>query len=636
MTVKNLEVDRGRDVPTNLTASLPLVDISPTKSRSLLRFHFLTVAILILSCLVYPNPSTASSTPPPFLDVAAESGLSFTHFNGMTGDFHFPEMTGQGAAFFDYDNDGDLDVYLVQGAMLDSSKPPSETLFPYSGKGMPRDRLFRNDLLGSSGNKSLANSNSGSRFTDVTDESGIKSFGYGMGVATGDFNNDGWIDLYVTNYGSNLMLQNNGNGTFSDVTSKTQTGDDRWSTSASFVDYDRDGWLDLYVTNYVQYSVSKKIECFAKSSRRDYCGPSGFTADSDRLFHNRGNGTFEDVTAKSGVGRVAGAGLGVATADFDGDQWPDLYVANDGQPNFLFLNQRDGTFRDDALFAGVAVNREGKPEASMGVYVADHDHDGDQDIFLTHLAGETNTLYVNDGSGLFEDRTVETGLGAGSLPSTSFGTGWLDVDTDGWLDLVIANGAVRTLETLARKGDLYPLDQPNQLFRNLGNGRYRETSAEAGNLFSSQEVSRGMAIGDFDNDGDADLLMTNNNGPARLMRNTSAAAKPWIGLRLLTGKPGRDALGATVKVELGNGQVILRRVTADGSYASAHDPRVLFYLGASPKNPGKIDSLEVLWPDGKREIFPAPRTHSYVTLHQGTGTPAKAEASEKTSQEKAS
>ena len=584
----------------------------PRAKKRQLRWLPLVASTVVFGAL----PNSAPAATELFSDVAPQVGLDFVHFNGMTGQFHFPEMTGQGAAFLDYDNDGDLDIYLVQGAMLDKGKSPSDALFPHRGEGSPRDRLFRNDLT------TRPDGEARLRFADVTEASRIRSLGYGMGVATGDFDNDGWVDLYVTNFGPNLLLKNNGDGTFSDVSAKSLQDDGRWSTSAAFVDYDRDGWLDLYLSNYVQYSTSKKIECFAKSSRRDYCGPSGFRADGDRLFHNRGDGTYEDVTAKSGIGRTAGAGLGVAAADFNGDLWPDLYVANDGQPNFLFLNQRDGTFSNDALFAGVAVNREGKPEASMGVFAADHDHDGDQDIFLTHLAGETNTLYVNDGTGLFEDRTVESGLGATSVPSTSFGTAWLDVDTDGWLDLAIANGAVRILEPLARRGDPYPLDQPNQIFRNLGKGRYRDVSAQAGEAFGLAEVSRGLALGDFDNDGDTDLLAANNNGPVRLLRNPSKTAKPWMGLRLLTGKPGRDALGATVRFVLGDGQAIARRVTADGSYASAHDPRILFNLGGGAQK--GVQSLEVWWPDGMKEVFPPPPTDRYVTLRQGSGKADKA------------
>ena len=429
---------------------------------------------LVALCLAVIPISRATAETPLFTDAAADSGLDFTHWNGMSGEYYFPEMTGQGAALLDYDNDGDLDVYMVQGGLLGPGKKRADAMFPYQGAWPPSDRLFRNDL----GAPAEKTGERGLKFTDVTAESGLAKIatGYGMGVATGDFNNDGFTDLYVTNYGSNQLLRNQGDGTFRDVTSAAGVDDPSWSTSAAFFDFDRDGWLDLFVTNYVVFDLGRNPECFAPSSRRDYCGPSAFPGVADRLWRNRGDGTFEDVSVRSRIGAEKGAGLGVVAADFDGDGWLDLYVANDGEPNHLWLNQRDGTVRDEALLAGVAVNREGEPEASMGVSAADFDGDGDDDLFMTHLMSETNTLYVNDG-GLFEDRTLETGLAAGSLTFTSFGTAWFDVDNDGWLDLMIANGAVKGVEALAREGDLYPLDQPNQLLLNVGGRRFEDASA---------------------------------------------------------------------------------------------------------------------------------------------------------------
>ncbi len=580
------------------------IQIMISAPRRLSPLRSLVATTLAVATLSFSVDALPPSSTPPFLEV----DLGFVHFNGMTGDFHFPEMTGQGGAFFDFDGDGDLDIYLVQGAMLDPTKKPSEAIFPYRETNSPRDLLLRND------GQATANGKAHIHFTDITEESGLLSTGYGIGVTSGDYDNDGWIDLYITNFGANLMLHNNGNGTFSDVTKKAKVEDSAWSSSSTFFDFDRDGWLDLYVTNYVQYSVAKNVECFAKSSRRDYCGPSGFQPIRDRLFRNLGNGTFEDISSKAGLVRQAGAGLGVVAADFNGDDWPDLYVANDGQPNFLFLNQKDGTFRDDALFAGVAVNREGKPEASMGVVAADHDQDGDLDLFLAHLTAETNTLFVNDGSGLFEDRTIESGLSAPSLPFTSFGTAWLDYDNDGWLDLVVLNGAVRILEPLARKGDPYPLAQTNQLFHGLGHGRYEDATAQAGPAFHRAEVSRGAAIGDIDNDGDTDILVLNNSGPARLLLNTVGHKQSWLGLRLITGKARRDALGARARFVSKSGATITRRVTADGSYGSAQDPRILLGLGAGKK----FQKLKVTWPDGQEETFPVPPAGRYTTLLQGT------------------
>jgi hypothetical protein len=540
----------------------------------------------------------------------------------MTGEYYFPEMTGQGGALFDYDNDGDLDLYLVQGSLLGPEETLEDALFPppAGSAGSPIDRLLRNDL-GDDGKI---------RLVDVTEASGLRAGGYGMGVATGDLDNDGHTDLYVTNYGPNQLWRNRGDGTFEDITAKAGADDPRWSTSAAFVDFDRDGWLDLYITNYLQFSVAENPACYANSSRRDYCGPSGFPPERDRLLRNRGDGTFQDVTVGAGI-TTPGAGLGVVAGDFDGDGWLDLYVANDGQPNFLWLNQQNGTFADGGLLSGLAVNARGLPEASMGVTAGDADGDGDLDLFMTHLTGETNTLYLQEEGGLFLDRTVASGLGAGSLPFTSFGTYFFDYDNDGWLDLLIANGAVRILEPLAAAGDLFPLDQPNQLYRNLGGGRFEEVTAEAGEPFRIAEVSRGAAVGDLDNDGDTDVVLFNNNGPARLLENRVGQDRQWIGLRLLSSPgqagaskplPARDALGTLVTVEGATQPRLVRRVGTDGSYCSANDPRLLFGLG-DRKQPVTI---KVAWPDGSEERFAGLAPGRYHQLHQGQG----AESGEKT------
>ncbi len=571
-----------------------------------------TAAVLVAGLVL---PAQVATAEPLFTDVAAETGLDFVHFNGMSGQYYFPEMTGQGGALLDYDNDGDLDVYLVQGAVLGPGKKLTDALFPYRGKGQPSDRLFRNDLtVTSSGEHRL-------RFTDVTVASGLAKLatGYGMGVAAGDYDDDGFIDLYVTNYGSNQLLRNNGDGTFSDATRAAGVDDPSWSTSASFFDFDRDGRLDLFVTNYVLFDLERNPECFATSSRRDYCGPSAFAGVADRLWRNRGTGSaFEDLSTRGRIDSLKAAGLGVVAADFDGDGWSDLYVANDGEPNHLWLNQRDGSFRDEALLGGVAVNRQGEPEASMGIAAVDFDTDGDEDLFMTHLMGETNTLYVNDG-GLFEDRTLETGLSAASLPFTSFGTVWPDVDNDGWPDLLIVNGAVRLLESLARAGDRYPLDQKNQLFLSQGGRRFEDATARAGEVFDLAEVSRGAAVGDVDNDGDADLMIFNNNGPVRLLRNEVGQNAAWIGLRLTGGPGGRDMHGARVEIVRDGAPSRWGRVSVDGSYCSANDPRVLIGLGKATK----VTAVKVHWPDGSQETWPAPTVGQYTTLRQGTAPKGK-------------
>ncbi|MEJ2085769.1 MAG: VCBS repeat-containing protein [Acidobacteriota bacterium] len=488
-------------------------------------FAWTALAILLWAPHAVSSQETKASpaTPPAddawFEDLAPSTGLTFTHFNGMTGQFWFPEMTGQGGAILDYDGDGDLDLYLVQGSLLGNESNLDEVLFPPPREQRLSDRLYRNDATFD------ADGTRGIVFVDVTEDATIDAPGYGMGAAVGDFDGDGWPDLYITNYGPNQLLRNRGDGTFEDVTAASGTGDPLWGTSATFFDYDGDGDADLYVVNYVTFDIDKNPRCFAPSSRRDYCGPDAFDAQPDRLFENRGGGIFEDVTSRVLVGYEAGPGLGVMAADFNGDGLEDLYVANDGRVNQLWIHQDNGTYLDDALFAGVAVNAKGRSEASMGIDAADFDGDGDEDIFLTHLMGETNTLYLNDGSGLFKDWTVESGMASLSLPYTSFGTAWIDFDNDGGLDLMAANGAVRILEDQAAAGDPYPLKQPNQLFKNVG-GHFNDASSMAGAALSTPLVSRGLSIGDLDNDGDVDVVVHNNNGSTQLLVNRFGARQP--------------------------------------------------------------------------------------------------------------
>ena len=538
------------------------------------------------------------------VDATQESGIAFVHFNGTTGEFFLPEITGAGGALFDYDNDGDLDLYLVQGAkLLTRPNPPG---FAWQGDGPPRDRLYRNDLEGSGSGRLL-------HFSDVTEESEIASLSYGMGVATGDFNNDGWTDLYVTNVGPNQMLRNNGDGTFSDVIKRAGTDDPHWSTSATFFDYDRDGWLDLYVTNYVDFSADMKRECFSNTSARDYCGPDAYDPLVDRLFHNEGDGTFKDVTVSSGIRATFGAGLGVVAVDLNADGWTDIYVANDGDPNQLWINQKDGTFQDEALLAGVALNHEGRAEASMGVDVGDFDGDGDEDLFMTHLDGESNTFYVNTGDGFFEDLTIKLGLHLTSLPYTGFGTHFFDYDNDGWLDLLVVNGSVRVMERLARKGELYPLHQPNHLFQNTGQARFVEIAKKAGPAFEVQEVSRGAAFGDVDNDGDTDVVVFNNNGRARLLLNQVGSRQHWLGLRLVGKRGGWDTLQTSVEVLRPRGRALWRRVHTDGSYCSASDPRLLVGMGDIDEPP----TVRVHWPDGGMEEWRDLPLNRYSVLQKG-------------------
>lgn len=535
-------------------------------------------------------------------------GFDFVHFNGMSGERYFVEMTGGGGALFDADGDGDLDLYLPQGEMLGQGKTVDDAVDPPRHQPPFADRLYRNDLVVEPDGRRVL------RFTDVTAESGIGNTGYSLGVAAGDIDNDGDVDLYLTNFGDNHLLRNRGDGTFENVTAQAGVHDRRWSVAAVFFDYDRDGWLDLYVGNYVDFTIATHKGCIIATGAKDYCGPNAYDPEPDRLFRNRGDGTFEDVTKKAGLG-APGAGLGAVAVDVDNDGWLDLYVANDGAPNHLWLNQKDGTFLDDALFAGCAVNAEGAPEASMGVASGDVDGDGDEDLFIAHLALETNTLYLNDGQGRFQDASVTSGLGSPSWQFTAFGTGWLDLDNDGWLDLVAVNGAVKVIEEQLRKGDPYPLKQRNQVFRNQGRGRFEEVTARAGSGFVHEEVSRGLIQGDLDNDGDTDLVLVNNSGPARLLRNDRGQDAHWIGLRLVAGQPARDQLGARVGVKRAGQPTIWRTARTDGSFVSANDPRVLVGLG----DDRAVTAVEVRWPDGVVETFTGLAADRYHTLTRGAG-----------------
>ena len=584
------------------------------------------LGVMLLALLAWPAvaetrraAATGDTAPAIFVDRAAELGLDFAHVNGMTGKFYFSEIVGPGGALFDYDNDGDLDAYLVQGHMLGGGQRGDRST-PSGVTGDHRDRLFRNELTAGDP-RSL-------RFTEVTEASKIRASGYGMGVATGDYDNDGWIDLYVTNFGANQMWRNQGDGTFADVTAEAGVGEARWSVPATFVDIDNDGWLDLFVGNYVEYTIESHKLCRTLAGAPDYCGPHAYRPEPDRLLRNRGRGkdgrvTFEDWSARSGVVDEFGGALGAVAADFNADGWPDLYVGNDGMPNQMWINRKGIAFQNDALLAGTGVNFMGQPEASMGVTVGDFDADGDEDLFLTHLIRETNTLYLNDGSGLFEDVTHEAGLDTPSWEFTGFGTAWLDYDNDGWLDLLAANGEVKVIPALEARGDPHPLHQTNQLFHNLGAGpggavRFEEITDRAGEVFELSEVSRGVAVGDVDNDGDADVLLLNNNGPARLLINGVGQDRHWLGLRLLGGEPARDRLGAWIEIARPGRPSLWRRAATGGSFLSASDPRVLVGLGDS----SEVERVTVTWPGGGREQWQV-EADRYTTLREGSGSPVK-------------
>jgi hypothetical protein len=542
---------------------------------------------------------------PIFTDESPAAGLDFTHFNGMRGELFFPEIMGAGGALFDYDDDGDLDLFLCQGSELPQLSDRSQTLRP--APRAPGGRLYRNDLAVGSGGEPLL------RFTDVTEVVGLESLGYGMGVAVGDYDNDGFSDLYVTNHGPNQLWRNRGDGTFVDVTEATATGDDGWGIAALFADFDRDGRLDLYVGNYVDASPANHRICHVDSTAPTYCSPSLFPPQRDRLFMGQADGRFRDASSTLGD---FGPALGAIAADFDGDGRIDLYVANDGTPNLLWMNRGSDGFVDQALLAGAALSADGLPEASMGVDAADFDGDGDEDIFVTHLDRETNTLYVNDGRGMFDDRTATFALAAPSRRMTGFGTSWIDYDNDGDLDLLVVNGEVDTIEEQHRTGSDFPFAQANQLFRREPSGLYRDVSQLAGPAFTLLEVSRAAIFGDVDNDGDTDVVVTNNSGPARLLVNRVGSSHAWLGLRLVTAS-GRDALGARVVLDRHDAPALWRRVRTGGSYASANDPRVLFGLGEN----AKLERAVVIWPSGRREEWRELPLRRYTRLEEGSGSP---------------
>ncbi len=537
---------------------------------------------------------------PRFVDAAGQSGLRFVHDNGSTGQFYMPELLGAGVAVFDYDNDGDLDVYLVQGAPIDGTRPNTG------------NRLFRNDgVVGQS-----------LHFTDVTERAGVGLKGIGMGLAVGDIDGDGFQDLYVTNFGSNVLYRNRGDGTFEDITARAGVDDPRWSTSAAFLDYDRDGDLDLCLVNYVAFTQAGNRVCTDQLGARDHCPPGAYAPVPPRLFRNDGGARFTDVTEASGVARAYGAGLGVAVGDLDGDGWPDIYVANDATPNQLWINKRDGTFEDTGVLSGTAFNALGRPEGSMGIALGDADEDGDEDLFVTNITGESHVLYLNDGHGNFEDARGRSGVGIATAGMTGFGTDWLDYDNDGRLDLFIANGAVNIIERL--RGRSVPYVQTNQLLHNEGRGRFRDVSAQSGPAFARLGVHRGAAFGDIDNDGDVDIVVTDNSGPVQLLLNQSngdaeSANMHWLEVALRAPQGNRYGIGARVGVVRAGHPTLWRRARTDGSYLSASDNRVHFGLGPD----ARIDELVVEWPDGSTEAFmaPAPDRIAIVTRGEGRARP---------------
>jgi hypothetical protein len=569
----------------------------------------LRISILLTVALAHPGlarphaaPSTIVVAPQVLLaDATATSGLAFEHRHGGTGERYMVETMGSGLALVDIDMDGRLDAYLVQ----QGPTPGFVTDKPLT------DRLFRN---------------AGGSFQDVTAASRLVEDAYGMGTAAADYDNDGFPDLYVTNFGPNSLWRNNGDGTFSRA-DDAGTGDDLWGSSASWGDFDGDGDLDLYVANYVDFSWDNNKFCGdAGRQISAYCHPDVYNALADRLYENRADGTFVEIGATAGIDdRIDGKGLGVVWGDYDNDGDADIYVANDSTRNFLYTNQGDGTFVDDSFLAGVGYSEDGRTQAGMGTDFGDFDADGDLDLIVTNLTLETNTLYRNLGDAAFVDDSYASGIGEPSLLLVGFGTNWFDVDADGDLDLFVANGHIIDNIAEFREGvagsalaeRTYP--QPNHLYINDGSGRFAEMHAEAGSGMQLVKVSRGSVVGDVDNDGDLDIVVSNSNQTADYLRNDTVTGN-WIQLRLIGRQANRNAVGARVEVTSestagasGAGRLI-REVVAGASYASSNDPTLHFGLGAE----SSVD-LTIRWPGGGHENLIDLAANRRFIIQQGRG-----------------
>ena len=543
----------------------------------------------IFFLLLFIN-SPSSAKPLQFTSVTKEAGLHFKHYDGARGQRYFIEPLGAGAAFLDYDNDGFQDIYFVNGADLPSLlKERSDGVEP------PRNTLYHN--------------NGDSTFTDVAVAAGVADTGYGMGCAVGDYDNDGFPDLYVTNFGANIFFRNNGDGTFTDVTRGTGTGDARWGTSCAFVDYNNDSFLDLYVTNYVKYTIESDQVCMNKGMRV-YCDPRLYEGELDILYHNNGDGTFTDTTESAGFSEATGRGLALAWGDYDDDGDMDVYIANDADQNFLYRNNGDGTFTDVSLTAGVGLSEDGEAENGMGVDFGDYDNDGRLDLIVTNFQGQTNTLYHNEGNGLFSDVSYASKIGTMSLPYLAWGVSFCDYDNDGYQDLFIANGHLDENVQAFNPTGFY--EQPNLLFHNNRDDTFDEVGVDSGSGIRLEKVSRGFAYSDYDNDGDLDLLVTNLTGNPDLLQN-EGNQNAWLTLKLIGTRSNRDAIGARVKVTAGN-LTQIRDVRSGSSYLSQNDIRLHFGLGKHHQ----VDRVEIRWPSGLQEHLEGIKANQILTLVEGT------------------
>ena len=544
---------------------------------------------------VTTSPSPSPTPPRPsgaidFTDLTAEAGIRFKHNSGAFGKKYLPETIGSGCAFLDYDNDGWQDILLVNS--MD---------WPENKKRRSYSALYHNNKDGT--------------FTDVTAQAGLGLEMYGIGAAIADYDNDGNVDIYITNVGQNRLFRNLGGGKFVDVTARAGVGDPGFSTAAAWFDYDNDGKLDLFVGNYVEWSPETDQNCTLDGKNKSYCTPQTYKGQSATLYHNRGNGTFENVTARAGMNDPAGKTLGVALLDYDDDGWMDLFVANDTEPNKLYRNNRNGTFTDNAIIAGVAFSEAGTARAGMGVDAADYDGSGRQSVVIGNFTNESIALYHNDGTGLFTDDAPASGIGKMSSQSLTFACFFFDYNLDGLLDIFAANGHVSDDISVVQPTVKYA--QSPHLFQNKGRKKFEEVTAKLGRALNRAIVGRGAAYGDIDNDGDLDLLLTTNNGPARLLRNNNANQNDLLRVRTVGARANRDGVGAKVVVKTSKGRSIFAMVRTGSSYCSQAEMPLTFGLGKPEE--GVTLSLEINWPGGQKDRITDLKPNQSITVQEGKG-----------------
>ena len=542
--------------------------------------------VLILLGAIAPAQSIT------FADITAKSGIRFTHNNGAFGKKWLPETMGPGCAFIDYDNDGWPDILIVNGQDWPG----------HAKSGATTPKLYHNNHNGT--------------FTDVTRNSGLGISLFGLGIAVGDYDNDGFDDVFITALGQSRLFHNNGNGTFKDVTTTAGLwGPNEFSTSAAWLDYDRDGKLDLVVSNYVQWSEKGDLKCTLDGEHKSYCTPESYKGTSARLWHNLGNGKFEDATKKAGFYDPTSKSLGIAILDYNNDGWPDILIANDTQPNKLYLNKKDGTFEERAVSAGIAFSEDGIARAGMGVDAADYDRSGHASLLITNFSNQMLSLYHNEGNGLFVDEAPRSEVGRASLVTLGFGCFFFDYDNDGWPDIFVADGHIENEIERVQKRVTYA--EPPHLFRNLGNGKFEEVTTKVGAAFAAPKVARGAAYADIDNDGALDILMTTNGGPVHLYRSQGVTNQS-LRMKLVGTKSNRDGIGAVVRVTAGGDKQWLT-MKSGSSYLSQSELVLTFGLGSR----SKADAVEVQWPSGQIDKLANVAAGQTVTIQEGKGVTAQ-------------